>query len=523
VVYESTNERLTRLRKRIAELTAEINRGQNIAQNQTEIIGLKQAIDSEGKIAGFGESKYGLDQPSDLNSNTQSDQPTNWDDDGDEDDDQFDATPTAQNRGTEEQEALQAQAQADQAKAAEQARAEAQTPTQDQSVPPQPGISGDMKPPAQQDQGPNQEEDQPEKPTAEQPAQKTDQQPSKAEAGKELAEDAAKKGIENWFKKTFTKEFLMSLVTNPYFWGVVIALILIIIAIALFAYFFSVSKSGANGKTPVQAVNVIDNGAAIDKLKALTGTPLSQATDIPQEAQKNLEKLKTETTDPVALAAIQAALDNAAKCITATSKSDSSCTDLPSLIEKALVAYEKANPTISPIEGKAPVDDNDLTFNSDLHLGTPLRPASSSDTDGHGTYFYTGENKCDGVDVYTANKANVYPAFTGTVVKISDDASGNGTKMIVIKHDDYQILYAFITPDVQEGYVITQNDIDTRKPIGHTSAEGTSVVHIEFTYCGVCLVTNNANKRDHDGDNPIYTTWGEYYWSQLKEALTIAS
>lgn len=485
-------------------------------------------------------------QPANIgNQNTQPDA----NDDDDEDDssvpfgvplDEENQPATPPTRGEEGVAELTDAARDDLARAAQQQRAAAMTPPQQESVPPEaavpaPGIAGDVTPaPAQKPA----DSAQPQQPPSSAPpaAETTDgrQSPQKptaegaADQAKQQAEGQAKKAAGQAIKAALKSAWTVVwgfIVANA--WWIVPVVIILIIAIALFAYFYSSADSGANGKTPVQAASAIDDKSALQKLSLLAGDRDTQqklsADVLTTKILPNLTALKDKTTDDTLKKQIDDALKAANDCASTPPKTEA-CTSLIDLIKAILIKFDDPIP---PIQGRAPVNPEDTIsgdhFNADLHIGTPLHPMSSKDTQttGHGTYIYTGQDKGDAVDVYTKPGTKIYPAFTGDI-SVSDDASGiAGVKKVVIKHGDYQILYAFITPSVKDGDQIT--DQNKNNPIGTAgSINGANLVHVEFIYCSTALVTNELDRLDKDGLNggtPMHTTWGAYYWDHLKKIL----
>ncbi len=503
----------------------ELNRLKTELQNESSLGVQMGRMDKEERVRQL-ERQLGASTSSSPQSPAPSSYQSRDDDEfGDDDDSAPYYTPyqqTPPTRGEREVAAAAEEAQADQARAAEQARATADTPPKEASVPPQPGIAGDMKSAAPEEPAaPQAESEQP------QPAQKPAQQPSRAEQGKQMAEDELKKGLKNWLAKTFTREALMAALTNPYVWGIALAILIIAVAIGIFAYLYSVSNSGANGKTPVQAVNALDNGSALQKLSLLAGDKDTQqklSGDVLTQMKTNLSGLKNETTDIDLQKQIDTALDKLSQC--QQNFDPAVCADA---IKQVQALLKKFDDVIPPAQGVYPVRPEDMiqpgtpiadsNFNSDLHLGTPLRPASPSDTSGHGTYIKTGENKSDAIDIYTKAGAPVYAAFAGDIVDVSDDASGiAGAKKVVIKSGDYQMLYAFIIPD---SAITVKGKVAKDQKIGTTSPTGLSLVHIEFIYCDVPLVDTKLDWIDKNSSTPAHTTWGAYYWDHLLKVLKI--
>lgn len=364
------------------------------------------------------------------------------------------------------------------------------------------------------------------------------------QAKKEVT-DAAKKGIKNWLKKTFTKELLVSLLTNPYFWLVVAILIIIIVIIGVSIYFSSSANSGANGKTPGQITSALGDKSAIEKLAALSGSlGKDPANNVVSQILPALSALDTElgtntVLDPGLKAEVKTDIKNAQdaanQCLQKTDQTACGA----DLVQKVTIVLAKLDNIIPPTDGSSPVQQADLfypdpkdldkNFNTNLHIGTPLHPEGKGEdnTTGHRTYIFTGQDKSDAVDIYTKSGAPVYSALKGKVVKITDDASGIDTKEtalggptqeVVVQSDngDYQILYAFIHPSVK-----LNDSVGKGAKIGTTSIDGTSVVHIELVYCGVPLLTSQIDKLDHDSKDsiPKHTTWGAYYWDHLKYVL----
>jgi len=303
---------------------------------------------------------------------------------------------------------------------------------------------------------------------------------------------------------------LAALAKNPYFW---LGVLILLVAIGLFAWFYYLSKSGANGKKPTIPANVIDNKTAIEKLNILVGNINAQSQithNIIQQSQENLLAIKEETSDQALLTMV----DEALTLIDEYNTSEDPETG-QKIIDKVKEIIKKMSNSIPQIQGRYPVDPNQITgFNNDLHLGTPLRPETPSYDKGHGTYMYPGEKKCDAVDIYTLNSVPVYPAITGSVVDVSDDGTGN--KKIVIKNGDYELLYANIKVNVKVGDAIS----DLNQAIGNTvNINGYYQIHIELSYCGVCLITSPLDQIDKNKNDSA--PWGEYLWSHIKETLKL--
>ncbi len=499
----------------------------------------------------------------------QSNQPDESDADDEDDDGVTDqnvpfAVPSDENnqptnpptRGEAEAERLEQLRAEDQARAAERGRATAETPPEEAGVPPQPAVDG-VKPPAQSTEATPGDEDSGSQPrTPQVPSPKSENPPpaksDAADAAKQELEDQAKKGIRDWAAKTFSKEAILAFLEVA--WPYIVAIIIILAVIVLVAYELGVFNSGANGKTPVQAISPVGSGGdALKKLSLLSGGNDSTKALAPaaiQSAATALTTLNTAVpknpalTDPKNQALLDDAIKKINQCQTElTGLNKNAPTDCAAAITAVqAVLMVMNNNAIPPIQGQSPIQAGDFVdlgtlgsplpddnFNTNLHVGTPLHPISSKDTNttGHGTYIYTGQDKGDAVDVYTKPGANVYPAFTGTVVNISDDGTGI-TKKMVIQNGDYQILYAFVIPDpsIKIGNKITDPTkiTDLTKPIAKTNTTGVSVVHIEFEYCGIPLVTTFPDQLDHDGKNgvtPKHTTWGAYYWDHLKTVLKL--
>ena len=482
---------------------------------------------------------------------------SNFDEDWDEDDDEYDDdvqfgqdtnTPAqAQPPAETEAERLEREALADPNVAAQ--RQAAQTPEEQAAVPPetapaQPGIRGDIAHP----QGPDTEAQPPSGPGDQQQAQQG--QDNRPKAGRKGAADQAKDKIKDKAKDELEKDVvkntfreavmaaLKALVTNPYFWAVMVIIVVVIIVIALFAYFTGTAKSGANGMTPTQSATSLGNKTLLNKLSLLSGDTEKQkllSQDFMKKAQKDILAIKDQaqngvaTLSPGTVAAADAILANITKYLQTPG------TDLGNTIAGQIKiflrdAQNDAVPVI-PGPGFSPVNKDTIsTFNTDLHFGTPVRPASVADKDGHGTYIANGQNSCDAVDIYTRDNTDVLPVFTGTIIDMHDDGSGmtykddagkdQPTQRIVLRNGDYQILYAFVKPisGLRVGYVI--NDSNKTKPIGVTVQ---NVVHVEFTYCGICLITTALDEIDHDSATPTYQSWGNYLWVHIQEKLKLAT
>ncbi len=349
-------------------------------------------------------------------------------------------------------------------------------------------------------------EDQEAKEKAEKEAKEKAEKEAKEKAEKEAAEKtAAKNGGKGGIGKA-----LAALAENPWFW---VAVIVIIIALAIFAWFISVAQSGANGKTPTIQVNAATNKDSLQKLNLLMGDKDSQqqiSQQTFQEAQKNLLALKEQVADPAiktkideALAKIELYLTN---FDTETGKA------AIELIRQALAMLDAMVPAI---QGRYPINPGDvIAYNNELHLATPMRPEPLSYDKGHGTYIYPGENRCDAVDIFTIPEAAVYSAITGDIVDVSDD--GTGHKKVVIKQGDYELLYANFDPTVVVGDKIT--NLET--PIGKTvDINGAHQLHVELSYCGICLVTTPLDRIIKEERNQ--SSWGELLWTHYKETLRL--
>lgn len=546
----SESEKFARDQEELRELESRASRGQSV--DQTRLQELKSLVQSRSGLTGSG---YNMPSAPGRGSRQSAfSSPTTEDfDDGDEEVD-WSATPQREPFGVDlnvDQAEISAQTappdstDGDQLKSetpaerqrrlAEEAarppvaQASANPPEAVDGVRPPPGSTPPTQPEEEQGNRDDVADNQPQTPRSPQ------KQPSKPPA-----DDQANQGLwnqtKNWFRKPLTKEFWVAIwefiLANG--WWIAIIVVLVVGAILLFAYFTSSANSGANGKTPVQAANAIDNNSAIQKLAALSGgsnsthqTTLKTINDI----STALAGMANGTTDATKLGLINTAKTAVNTCLTglnsnAPTASDD-CNNAIKAVQAALAAFDNA--AIPPVQGRKPVNDSDMidpgtlgsplpddNFNADLHLGTPLRLVPASDNSGHGTYIYTGGNKGDAVDIYTKDSADIFPSFTGDVVDVSNDASGANTKKVVIQNGDYQILYAFINPTVKKGDKITNlnNKIGTAGKIS-----GTSLVHIELNYCGISLVTTQTDKQNKNSASPNHTTWGAYYWEHLKEKL----
>lgn len=336
------------------------------------------------------------------------------------------------------------------------------------------------------------------------------------------AKDWARKRFVDPIKKKLEGQALALLLKNPYFWLVIVVIIVLAVAIAIFVHYYSLAKAGTGGTTPVRPISSVEDKKVLEKFQVLSDSTAykSIADDVFRRAQTDILAIKEQVkARPKADAAAQTKDNNIVATIDGTStKIDQYLSTKSSDTAQSIVAdlntIAKMMDTVIPtIPGRYPVNPDDIvTFNNDLHPGTPLNTTQVSFDNGHGTYIYPGENKCDAVDVFTKDNAKVYPAFTGTVLDVSED--GTGHKKVVIQNGDYQILYANIDASVKTGDKIT----DTSKPIGQTiTIDDQYQVHIELTYCGICLVTTPLDQILKETKNQA--TWGEYLWAHIKDTL----
>lgn len=532
MVFQPDNTKIAALRNERRDRLAEVKRGINVAENTARVKEIESELDQYPQIK-FDSNRYEPASPSAQ----ATDLPQSYDEDdnGDEDEPEFgqplddNNRPIGPSRGKKEADQLREESQEDFANQPRDKNAPesaAPAPRVDGVTPAAPTPSGprdldaeeeDARAKKRVDSG---ETSQPEDPDPmARPKSKTEE---KKDEIKQEATDKVKKKFWDFIKDKLTKEFLLSILANPYVWGAAIIIIVIIVVIALFAYFAGSAGSGVNGKTPLQPVDPIANTSTLEKLTLLSGNADAQkelTEPIIDKTTADLIKLKESTTDADKRAKIEAALAKLEECKAKSgSEKTAACAELIDEIRALLGDFDNNIPIITG-KTRSPLDDGDIKFNQDLHLGA-LLPSELPDEEGHYTYIQTGENSCDAVDVYTKDDAAVYPAFPGTIVKIDDDATDTGSKLVVLKSTDgnYEILYAFVTPTVTD-MEIKEDELNT--PIGTVAkVQGISMLHIELTYCGRCLASNLLDKMEKDQDKTD-AGWGQYYWNKFSTVLNL--
>jgi len=343
----------------------------------------------------------------------------------------------------------------------------------------------------------------------------TNQQNARAGKARRIADDLKQK-----FEEKVTKRFVAAIVRIWAWiagllggsWSIILVVVILAMAIGMLAFSLRFYKSGAGGQTPTTPAMPIDNKSVIEATLLAVKDPEIQKQskkELTTKLQLLLTQLKEETTDQN----IKNEIDSA---LTKVNQAAAGNVELGQEIFDAIKnVLQKIDNSIPAINGHYPIEKAKIIgTNSELHTGTPLRPTTPSDDLGHGTYIYFGQNKCDGVDLYTTEGNNVYPGMIGEVIDVSDD--GTGHKKIAIQNGDYLLLYANFDPSVVKGQKIT----DLNKPIGKTVKIGNySQLHIEMSYCNVCLTTTEVDKIDHNQNES--KDWGDYLWSRIKYALSL--
>jgi len=386
--------------------------------------------------------------------------------------------------------------------AQQQAEQAAQLPQQAASQTPSAahGIDG-VTPPTQSqqqaptpDNGDNGQKDQTAKvenrETATQPQNtENNQLQNKIGQGKDISKSEADKAAKVWIKNLW-----MSLFANPIFWWA-IAILTIILVIAVAAWFISVSKSGANGETPVQTVNAITDKSALEKLALLSGDKDIQSklsNEVLTEVQNNLSALLTETTNDSTKTIINNALTATQNCAK-TPPDTEACSSLPIKIKAVLVAFAQDISVVPTISGKnhAPIDENKITKNQDnwfeatwAHSYSVSLHGLSQDVAHHSLYLTLKSAWSkrlglpnvygEALDLPTSNGATIYAPISGKIAIIS-----NGREpLVIIQSETNPGTVALLAnlDSVKSGNVLKVGN--TSKKVGDAVTAGDVVGHI---------------------------------------------
>lgn len=292
--------------------------------------------------------------------------------------------------------------------------------------------------------------------------------------------------------------------------------IVIILVVAVVVKLVLPMHLGSEGKATNQPASAVGNKSLLGRLSLLTGDQTAQkklTSDVLMNVKKDLLALKDLST----VAATKTKIDTAAAAIDkyiATPSADLG----KSIIDQAKsIIADIDNAPFPQIQGHLPVNADQLsTFNTDLHIGSPLFQSTTGTSGGHGVYTKNSKNKCDAVDITTNDNTDVYPALPGTIVDISSDGSNlAGAKKVLIKNGKYQLVYAFFAP---LDSLKVNDKVEMTKPIGKTISK---TLHIELSYDGTCVVTTILDQIDKKGSSPKYTNWGAYLWDHMKTVLKL--
>ena len=393
--------------------------------------------------------------------------------------------------------------------AAQRQRAAAETPPEDASVipepaAPKPGIAGDVTPPLEQPASPQQppagEGD--DNAQVQRPSSSAETADGQKSPQKQTTQDQAKDQLEGQAKKAAGQAIKAALKSAwAAIWGFIVAnaawivpvAIILIIAIAIFAYFYSSARSGANGKTPVQAVNAIDNQSALEKLSLLVGNTDNLSQDVLTQIQQSLTEMRTQITDPDAQAKIDDVLKSATDCAATPPKADA-CSSLPDKIKATLLAFAQAiskMPQLSE-QGHLPVDQSVIDniaknapgnwANATIDHGLTIRIHERRyyDGGGHNLYLTKGSSYNsefglantwgDALDIPASGKT-VYAPFSGTIEK----TGGGGEHPILIKSKNDPQTFALMGNVNLSEEVKSSGEMTTGQNIGTISSN-----HLHF-------------------------------------------
>jgi len=318
--------------------------------------------------------------------------------------------------------------------------------------------------------------------------------------------------------KFATRLAFRAAISSPAFWAIVGIIILIIGIIfgtmALFGAFNKRTTNGVNGTTTLNDAKS-DTPSRDWAKKTLMATGDADSLDsinqdVFGEMKQELLNLKEQTSNADIKQKIDSTILKIEQYLAARDKLKSG--EVLTKSEEILRMIEDVFPKV---KGRYPIDPAKISaFNNDLHLGTPLQPATFPEEEGHGTYMYYGEGKADAVDLMTNEEVDIFSILPGDVVDISDDGTGN--KKIVIKSGEYEILYAHLTTDKKVGDKIA----DTSSPIGKIAeTDNTRYLHMEVAYCGINLTTTEFDKVMKSKQTT--TPWGQFLWERIKRTFEL--
>lgn len=332
------------------------------------------------------------------------------------------------------------------------------------------------------------------------------------EGAAEAATDATKKIAADSAKKKATKEVIWKFIMT-YGWWILLIILIIGIAITLFAVFYSMRKT--TGKDAAHPTDVMADQDAVVALALKSGVPdiaSEVAKDVTGTMIQNLTLLKN-SIPPTNTALLQKIDDLIVKIN--QGQTGPAATEIPGDFQT--IMQEAANfqaPQISAA-GTSPVL-NITGYNEEIHFGTPLhKEMPSGSATGHATYMHYGEGTADAVDLYVNTGADVLAPIAGQIVDLSDD--GTGHKKIVINQGDYELLIAFVDP--ASGLTVGQSVTAGTTKLGTAAEiEGQSQIHLELAYCGknVTLVPIDRIKSANEGK-----AIGQYLWERFKFILNI--
>ncbi len=295
------------------------------------------------------------------------------------------------------------------------------------------------------------------------------------------------------------------LLSNPYGWATLGAILLIILGLGLFGYFIGMND-GRTGITPVEASDPIADQDLINKVLMLTGNE-----EVRSVLSTELLTRISEYCQPLLNSANQDVKDKAQQVLNDVSAyySNSNETTGRTVItrtkELLVLLGDRGIPRFTG-PTRVPVDPL-IRLNTTLHGGSYSR---REHVNFHGIYIYYDKGTCDAVDLKSNQGSAVYPAFGGRVIRSTSD--GHNHRFVVIENGDYRAVYAHIDNAIPEGRDVTINDqIGTISSIGH--------VHFQLEYKGLCVRTTESDVLDHS-NNPN-TVWGSYMWTRVKRILNL--
>ncbi|MEI8061263.1 MAG: M23 family metallopeptidase [Candidatus Berkelbacteria bacterium] len=338
---------------------------------------------------------------------------------------------------------------------------------------------------------------------------------------KELIFDAIKKAAQAALKSALaaTSEFWLPILLG------IIGVIIVVVGIIFLVK--ALQTPNANGSSPVQAADVINDKPWISKILALAGDKdiaSKLTTDVLTGLLTDITSLETQLKNPpysTYPTDKQTALTNKIAAIKAaiTTFQGLPATD-PKRAETAknIVKYvgeliDLFSPAICHYSGATnfPVAESQITrFNNTLHGGVPAHPEAISH---HNTFVNYRKGTNDAVDINGARGTPIYAAFSGTITK---HYYGPFVKDVIWETSDtgsWVAVYAHLQKPVTSGHVNAGDKIGEMGPLNSPH------LHLEMQCGGQPIVTTKADIIDHAAhpNNP----WGPYLYHHIMSALNL--